>query len=350
MTREGTDVKGTGHTKKTPLLIVLDDREGLLARSRGVERMRAIADVRVLAGSLDELTLDVRERVSVIMAVRERTRFDAATLAMLPALELVLQSGGHAYHLDSDYASSQGVSVALGRGGEATRAAVPELTFALAVSALRMLPAAHNALVAGEWAPFVGRNLQGRTLGILGLGRHGGNVARIAVAYGMRVVAWDRGGKGSPAESTGPERLSLDDLLAVSDVVTVHLKLSDESRGLLTEARLRGMKVGSVLINTARGAIVDEAALARVLRAGPLAAAGLDVFTEEPLPLSSPLRALPNVVLTPHIGWTVEEVLAEFADTAARQLEDYLSGRLSRTELLDAHVDDSHARVGGLDG
>lgn len=132
--------------------------------------------------------------------------------------------------------------------------------------------------------------------------------------------------------------------------MTVHLPLSDESRGLPTEARLRSMKPGSVLINTARGTILHEEALARVLQSGPIAAAGLDVFTEEPLPASSLLQPLPNVVLTPHIGWNVEDVLTEFADTAAGQLEAYLAGRLPRSELMDAHVRLSGAQFGGLGG
>jgi phosphoglycerate dehydrogenase-like enzyme len=332
-----------------PLVVVLDDREGLLSRSAGVERMRALADVRVLTGSLDQLSPAERERVSVLMAVRERTRLDAATLATLPALELLLQSGGHAYHVDADYAALRGLPVALGRGGLGARAAVPELTFALAVSALRLMPAAHHSMTVGEWRPFLGRNLSGRTLGILGLGRHGSNVARIAQAYGMHVVAWDRARPAAdPGAEAWPERLPLDALLRMSDVVTVHLKLSDQSHGLLTEARLLSMKQGSVLINTARGAIIDEEALARVLRSGPIAAAGLDVFTEEPLPPSSPLRSLANVVLTPHIGWTVEEVLTEFADTAAGQLEAYRDGCLERQELLDARVQLGSPRFGGL--
>ncbi|WP_158253369.1 NAD(P)-dependent oxidoreductase [Cryobacterium sp. N19] len=342
----GTPVTSTSNSI-VPSLVVLDDREGLLSRSPGVERMRVLADVRVLSGSLDELTTAERERVSVIMAVRERTRFDAVTLATLPSLELLLQSGGHAYHLDAEYAAQRGLPVALGRGGLGAQAAVPELTFALAVAAMRMIPAAHHSVVAGEWPPFLGRNLSGRTLGILGLGRHGGNVARIGEAYGMRVVAWDRGG-ASVAETVGPERLLLDELLSVSDVVTVHLKLSEESKGLLSEERLRSMKPGSVLINTARGAIIDEEALAKVLQSGPISAAGLDVFAVEPLPASSPLRSLTNVVLTPHIGWTVEEVLTEFADTAAGQLEAYRSGSLSRGQLLDRQVNPRGSRFGGL--
>jgi phosphoglycerate dehydrogenase-like enzyme len=298
--------------------------------------MRQYAEVRVVSGSLDELSDHELAGVQVLLALRERTRLDAAALDRLPALEIILQTGGHAYHVDADAVARRGIPVALSRGAFGPRAAVPELTFALAVMALRKIAAAHRSMVNGEWLPFMGRTLNGRTLGILGYGRHGVNVARLGKAYGMRVIAWQR----TPDESSSQEvtRLGLDELLAESDVVSVHLKLSEESRGLLDADKLARMKPGSILINTARGAIIDEAALLQALRTGPLAAAGLDVFAHEPLPADSALRNLDNVVLTPHIGWTVEEVFTEWMDIAARQLEEFLSGNLSRSELLDPAV------------
>lgn len=331
---------------RRPVLLVLDDREGLIAGSPGLARMREIAEVRVLTGSFDQLGADELARVQVLMGVRERTRLDATALSRMPALELILQTGGHAYHLDADEASRRGIPVALGRRAFGPKAAVPELTFALAIAALRSIPEAHASMARGEWRPFLGRTLQGRTLGILGFGRHGANVARIARAFGMRVIAWQR----TPSTSVcgDVELVSLDELLDRSDVVSIHLKLSDESRGLLDAERLASMRPGSVLINTARGAIVDEPALIEALRSGPVSAAGLDVFAQEPLAPDSPLRSLPNVVLTPHIGWTVEEVLVEFADIAADQLADYLAGRLQRAELLDPDVVLAAPAAGGL--
>ncbi|MPV37809.1 NAD(P)-dependent oxidoreductase [Georgenia subflava] len=315
-----------------PNLIVLDDWEGRLARSEGIARMRELADVRVLDRPLAEVPDGELAGVDVVMAVRERTRFDPATFDRLPALKLVLQSGGHAYHLDAGAARTRGIVVTLGRRGAGPRAAVPELTFALMIGALRGFPTAVRTMDAGGWPAMTGRTLAGRRLGILGTGRHGARVAKLAEAFGMEVVAWARPGS-SGADPTIP-RLPLAELLGTSDVVSIHLRLSEEVRGLLDARALAQVKPGAVLVNTSRGAILDEAALVDALRDGPLAAAGLDVFDGEPLAADSPLRGLPNALLTPHIGWTVEEVLDEFAAIAADQLAAYLAGSLDPSELL----------------
>ncbi len=166
------------------------------------------------------------------------------------------------------------------------------------------------------------------------MGRHGTRVANLArTAFQMEVVAWAR--PGAPKDQLDATvRLPLDELLRSCDVVSLHLRLSKESTGLLTLERLQSMKNGSVFINTSRGAIVDEEALIESLKKGPLAGAGLDVFAHEPLPAESPLRSLPNVLLTPHIGWTVEEVFVEFSRIASTQLQQYLQGSLPASELL----------------
>jgi phosphoglycerate dehydrogenase-like enzyme len=196
----------------------------------------------------------------------------------------------------------------------------------------------------------MGGTLAGRTLGILGLGRHGRPVARIAAAFGMVVLAWDRDpGRDHPDDEPVAERLPLDDLLERADVVSVHLRLSPESTGLLDRDRLARMRPGAILVNTARGAIVDERALLDALRSGRLAGAGLDVFATEPLPADHPLRTAPNVVLTPHIGWKVEEVFTEWAEIAAEQLAAWLDGRLPAAEVLDPSAAEvPRDRLGGL--
>jgi phosphoglycerate dehydrogenase-like enzyme len=149
----------------------------------------------------------------------------------------------------------------------------------------------------------------------------------------MKVVAWNRSGSNYNTNND-IKRLPLDELLETSDVVSIHLRLSNESTGLINKERLAKMKAGAILINTSRGAIIDEDALTEALTKGTLAGAGLDVFTQEPLTADSPLRKLDNVILTPHIGWTVEEVFEEFAQIACMQLMEYVNGTLAQSELL----------------
>ncbi|QNG36568.1 D-2-hydroxyacid dehydrogenase family protein [Geodermatophilaceae bacterium NBWT11] len=315
----------------TPRLLVLDDREGLLRDSPGGRRLTELADTRFLDVPLADVPDAELVGVTAIVTIRERTRLDAGTLARFPDLGIVLQTGGHAYHVDLAETARRGIPVTLWRTSAAPEAAMRELTFGLAIAALRRFPEATRAFDAGAWPPLLGGTLAGRRLGVLGMGRQGRAVAELGRAFGMDVVAWARPG-GAPATDDVP-RLDLDELLATTDVLSVNLRLTDESRGLLDRDRLREMKPGSVLVNTARGAIVDEVALAEVLRDGPLRAAGLDVFAVEPLPADSPLRTLPNVVLAPHVGWVVEETFAEFAQNVADQYADHLAGRLPASEL-----------------
>ncbi|HEV2892855.1 MAG TPA: NAD(P)-dependent oxidoreductase, partial [Actinomycetota bacterium] len=246
--------------------------------------------------------------------------------------------------------TGRGIVVAHSRRARMATAAVPELPIGLMLAVLRRIHPLAAELAAGQWPPAMGGTLAGRTLGILGLGRHGRPVARIAAAFGMLVLAWDRDpGREYPDDEPVAERLPLDDLLARSDVVSVHLKLSPESTGLLDAQRLARLRPGAILVNTARGAIVDEPALVEALRSGRLAGAGLDVFASEPLPADHPLRTAPNVVLTPHIGWKVEEVFAEWAEIAAEQLAAWLDGRLPAAEVLDpAAAEVPRDRLGGL--
>jgi phosphoglycerate dehydrogenase-like enzyme len=169
--------------------------------------------------------------------------------------------------------------------------------------------------------------LHGKTLGIVGLGHVGRAVAQLAAAFGMRVVAWGPSLTREAASAAGCEYLALDDLLGQADVVSVHATLSAASRGLLDAARLARMQPTAYLINTARGPVVDEAALIEALQSGRLAGAALDVFNTEPLPTDHPLRRLDNVVLSPHVGWPTDEAYAGFADAAADVLIAYMEGR-----------------------
>ena len=329
-------------------LIVLDDYEGQLAAAPDMSRLRQLADVTILDHPIEPADLAELKNCRALMALRERTRLDEEFFDRCPNLELVLQTGGHAYHLDAAAATKRGIVVALGRRVTRPKVVVPELAFGFMLGLIRKIHPLTTQMSKGEWPQSMGISLAGRTLGILGYGRHGRPVARIAAAFGMKVAAWDRGASYE-TEDPPVRRLRLDDLLAESDIVSIHLRLSDESRGLLHRGRLAKMKPTSLLINTARGAIVDENALVDALRENRIAGAGLDVFAVEPLPASSPLRTLPNVLLTPHIGWQVAEVLHEFVEIAADQLSAWLNGKLSPAEVMNPEAESvTRERTGGL--
>lgn len=333
---------------KSVRLIVLDDYEGELAAAPAMEKLRALAEVTVLDRPLAPFDLDDLKKYQVLMALRERTRLDDRFFAACTGLELVLQTGGHAYHLDKAAATRRGITVALGRRVAGPMVVIPELTFGMILGLVRNIHSLTTQMSKGEWPQAMGTSLAGRTLGILGCGRHGRPVARIAAAFGMNVAAWDR---GSSYEQDEPwiKRLPLDALLAGSDIVSIHLRLSGASRGLINRERLAIMKKTAFLINTARGAIVDEDALVDALREKRIAGAGLDVFAVEPLPASSPLRTLPNVLLTPHIGWKVSDVLHEFVGIAADQLAAWLNRALPVTDVLNPEAGNvSRERIGRM--
>lgn len=331
-----------------PRLLVLDDYEGELAGAPAMRRLRQLADVQIRDRSVSNVD-PILDEVQVLLTLRERTTLDAPFLEACPNLELVLQTGGHAYHIDQTAATRQGIVIALGRRVTKPTVVIPELVFALLLGLIRQIYPLADAMHNGSWPNSIGGSLAGRTLGILGYGRLGRPVARLAEAFGMKVVAWNRNGSAHGSDSFGLERLPLDDLLAISDVVTIHLRLSEESRGLLDRERLWRMKPGAILINTSRGAIVDEDALVEALREKRLGGAGLDVFSTEPLPATSELRTLPNVLLTPHVGWKVRDVLHEFVEIAADQLEAWLGAGLSKSEVLNPDaIAVSRERSGGL--
>jgi len=317
-----------------PLLLILDDWEGLLQKAACWNQLKDLVEIKFLKESIERTSDFEIEQAQFLMAVRERTSLNEQLFKRMPKLKLVLQTGGHAYHIDRVAAKQQNIVIASGRQVKAPLASVPELTFAFALGLMHKVYQAQRLMQNGGWDLLTGRTLSNKRLGILGLGRHGSRVAHIAsTAFNMEVVAWNRN-ENTNGKNDGFKRLPLDELLETSDIVSIHLRLSEESTGLINKERLAKMKPDALLINTSRGAIVDENALIEALKNGRLAGAGLDVFSHEPLAVDSPLRMFDNVILTPHIGWTAEEVFEEFADIACTQLMEYLNGNLENTELL----------------
>jgi phosphoglycerate dehydrogenase-like enzyme len=198
------------------------------------------------------------------------------------------------------------------------------------LAVMRRIPQSDRAMRRGDWPLVLGYVLKGKTLGILGLGKIGTEVAAIGRAFGMNVIAWGPTLTAERAAKSEATFMTLDDVFKNADVVSVHLKLSDESKNLLNEARLRLMKKSAYLINTARGAIVDELALVKILKENAIAGAALDVFVEEPLAKSHPLLELENVVLTPHLGWPTDSGFEGFAENAVTNILDYANGKLTR--------------------
>ena len=330
-----------------PKLLVMDDYEGELGLSPAMRRLRQLAEVSILDHPIEDFS--ILKDIQVLLALRERTKLDNRFFESCPALELVLQTGGHAYHIERAAATQKGIVIALGRRVSKPTVVVPELALGFMLGLVRQIYPLTVAMSKGEWRGSVGSSLAGRTLGILGYGRHGRPVARLAEAFGMKVIAWDRTGLAPMPDEFGVRRLSLDDLLAEADIVSIHLRLSDESRGLMNRENLWKMKPGAILINTSRGAIIDEPALIEALREKRIAGAGLDVFAVEPLPASSPLRTMPNILLTPHVGWQVRDVFHEFAEIAAEQLEAWLKHDLPQQDVLNPDaIQVARSRSGGV--
>jgi phosphoglycerate dehydrogenase-like enzyme len=302
---------------------ILDDIHRAYDRTAGVRRLRERCEVTIFTSAFANPS--VLGGFDAVIANRERTRFTREILDQLSDLRIIAQTGDHANHIDLEEARKRGVIVARAGGGFSIGAA--ELTIGLAIALMRQIPYNDISVKRGEWPAPSTPVLNGKILGIVGLGRVGRHVAKLVNAFGMRVLAWSPRLTDAAAAEAGAESFPLDDLLQLSDIVSIHASLKPESRGLIDARRIALMKPTAYLINTARGPIVDESALVRALSSNQIAGAGLDVFDVEPLPVGHPLTRLNNVVLTPHIGWPTDQGYERFADAAADVLIAYLDGR-----------------------
>lgn len=259
----------------------------------------------------------------VVVAMRERTAFPRSVFERLPDLRLLVTTGTRNAAIDLAAAQAHGVVVS---GTYGIVSNTVELTWALILAAARRLPDEIAAVRAGGWQQSVGRDLAGHTLGLLGLGNIGTAVARVGAAFGMNVVAWSANLTDERAAAAGARRVERDELLRVADVVSVHLVLSERTRHLVDADALASMKPTALLVNTSRGPIVDEAALIDALSRRAIAGAALDVFDVEPLPHDHPFRRLPNVVVTPHVGYVTEACYRIFYDHVVEDILAFLDG------------------------
>jgi phosphoglycerate dehydrogenase-like enzyme len=291
-------------------IVVLDDYQRVARSYADFDRLSEGdpgVTVEVLHEHIDgqDVLVAALRGAAVVVAMRERTPFPAALFDRLPELRLLVSTGMRNAAIDLAAAAVHGVVVAgTNMAGASTKSSnTAELTWALILAVQRHVVAEDRALRSGRWQTTVGADLAGSTLGVLGLGRLGSQVARMGQAFDMRVIAWSANLTAERAAATGAQWVPKEELFAASDVLTIHQKLSDRTVGLVGAAELAAMKPSAVLINTSRGPIVDEAALAAALHAGSIAGAGLDVYGTEPLPAEHPLRDAPNTVLLPHLGY-----------------------------------------------
>jgi phosphoglycerate dehydrogenase-like enzyme len=272
----------------------------------------------------DNATLAERlGKYQVICVMRERTRIDADLLGRLPNLKLLVTGGMRNAALDMPAAAALGIKVC---GTDSYKHAAPELTWALIMAATRDLVKEANALRAGLWQQGLGGDLHGKTLGILGLGSIGQRVAQFGQVFGMRVIAWSENLTAERAEQAGVTYVSKQQLFEQADVLSVHLVLSERSRGLVDAQALDWMKPTALLVNTARGPIVDEAALIKALQKRRIAGAALDVFEQEPLPALHPFRTLDNVLATPHVGYVSRQNYEQFFRQMIEDIQGWAAG------------------------
>jgi phosphoglycerate dehydrogenase-like enzyme len=304
-------------------IAILDDYQNV---ATGLADWRSLsAEVRVFTEPFADADDAVRRLAGfdVLVAMRERTGFAAEVLERLTDLRLLVSTGPANSAIDVAAARKLGITVC-GTGYESHPAI--EHTWALILAAARNMPDELKSMRKGGWQVSIGDGLYGKTLGILGLGRVGSEVARVGQAFGMNTIAWSQNLTAETATEHGVRAVTKEQLFTESDVLTIHVVLSDRTRGLVTAAELAAMKTSAILVNTSRGPVVDEVALVDTLRNGRIRAAAIDVFDTEPLPADHQLRSLPNALLTGHIGYVTRDLYTIFYEDAVEDIAAFQAG------------------------
>ena len=304
---------------------ILDDFQGVARAFGDWDRLNERADVTVFSDHLsdDDALVERLQPFAALALMRERTRFPRAVIERLPNLQLITTSGMWNAAIDLAACEERGIVVS---GTQSGGGGTAQLTVALVLALAQQITVVDRDMREGRWQTVVGEELAGKTIGLVGLGRVGSRVARLAQAFDMRTIAWSANLTDERAAAVGVERVERDDLFRDADVVSVHLVLGERTRGLIGRPQLELMKSSAYLVNTSRGPIVDEAALIELLRARRIAGAGIDVYAVEPLPPDHPFRSLPNTVLTPHIGYVSRESYALYYTQMREDVQAWLDG------------------------
>ena len=319
---------------------VLDDWQGVARGAADWSGLQAKAEVVFFADAFrdqDDAAAQLAD-FDIVLSMRERTPLPASLINRLPKLRMLGMTGARNASLDTPACTARGIAVCNTQGGGYADSATAELAFGLLIAAARGIPKGDANLRAGQFQQGmpVGIGLAGKTLGVLGLGRLGTYMATYAIAMRMKVIAWSQNLTEERAYAVGAKLVTKDELMATSDAISIHLVLSDRSRGLVGAADIARMTQGAILVNTSRGPIVDEAAMLAALRANKIVAA-LDVYDREPLPLDHPLRTAPNTILCPHMGYGVKETWDGFYPQMIENALGFLEGkpvRVTNPEVL----------------
>lgn len=312
-----------------PVIVALDDFELVAEQFADWSRIRQRADVRIHQTPLRGAALiEALRPADVVVLMRDRTPMLAPLIERLPNLKLVVFTGTRNGALDAKALAARGIPVAH-TGWGPNKDATTELTWALILAAQKRLPAHDAALRQAAWRPLptLAPVLHGQRIGVVGLGEIGGRVASIARAFGMDVVTWSPNMTAERAEEKGARAVAFDELLATAHVITTHLVMGPATKGLFGAQQFAAMRRDAVFVNTSRAGLIDEPALIAAVADGRPGVAALDVFSEEPLPAEHPLLALPNVVLTPHLGFVTEPVFRRFYADVVETLGAWLDGK-----------------------
>jgi phosphoglycerate dehydrogenase-like enzyme len=316
----------------THRVLVLDDYQDVCRRFGPWQQLSDVAggpyelDVRTEHLTDDALAAAL-SGAEIVVAMRERTLFSREILSHAPGLKLLVTTGMANAAIDLDACRELGIEV---RGTTGLRMSTAELTWGLILALARHICVEDRDVREGGWQRTLGFELAGARLGVVGLGKLGGEVAKIGLAFGMDVVAWSQNLQAEHAIELGVRAVAKDELFATSDVITLHLRLSDRTRGIVGADELAAMRHTAYLINTSRGPLIDEDALIEALRTDSIAGAGLDVFDVEPLPAQHPLRTLPNTVVTPHVGYVTTGTYERWWPQVVENIKSWASGEAVR--------------------